>query len=77
MTPQQLVDHLDKHGIQRKNFAENLGVSEAAISFWLKQGWITYERQSHIQLELRGKLRASWDDVPEERRPVSHKERAA
>lgn len=74
MKPQELVDYLEAKGISRKSLTDRLGVTEQAISFWLKQGWITYERQCHIQLELpRSGLRASWDDVPEERRPIEAK----
>lgn len=70
MTPEQLVHHLDKNEIPRKDFAERLGVTEAAISFWLKQGWMTYERQCHAEKELRGKLKANWSDVPKDKRPA-------
>lgn len=69
MTPQQLVDHLDAHDISRSEFAAKLGVTPALISFWAREGWIVYERQCQIQLELKGKLRASWDDVPLAKRP--------
>lgn len=70
MTPHQLAKYLDKAGIHRKDFADRLGVTEAAISFWLRQGWMTYERQCSVQLELPASgLRASWNDVPKIRRP--------
>ena len=68
MTPQQLVNHLEKYEITQQEFARRLGVTPALISFWLRSGWISYERQCQIQLELRDKLRASWDDVPAEKR---------
>jgi predicted transcriptional regulator len=58
MTPQQLVDHLEARGISRKEFADRLGITESAISFWLREGWMAYDRQCHV------------DDVPAEKRPV-------
>lgn len=74
MKPQELVDYLEDKNISRRHFADRLGVTEQAIGFWLRQGWITYERQCHIQLELpRSGLRASWDNVPAARRPVEAK----
>ncbi len=70
MTPQQLVDYLDANKIPRGEFAARLGVTPALISYWLSEGWIVYERQCQIQVELKtSKLRASWDDVPQEKRP--------
>jgi hypothetical protein len=76
MTPQEVVDYLDKRGIERKDFAARLGITDAAIFFWLKKRFIPFDRQCHIQVELRGSgLRADWDDVPEDKRPVA--ERAA
>ena len=74
MTPQQLVAHLEKRRIPRKLFATRLGVTEQAISYWLQQGWIAFERQCHIEVELGGALKASWGHVPAEKRPS---ERAA
>lgn len=69
MKPQQLINHLEKRRIPRKTFAEKLGVTEQAISFWKQQGWISYERQCHIELELDGELKANWRDVPADKRP--------
>jgi transcriptional regulator with XRE-family HTH domain len=77
VTPQQLVEHLDQRGIQRREFADRLGVTEAAISYWLKQGWMTYERQCSVQIELGGALLASWNDVPEDKRPQHQPARLA
>lgn len=74
MKPQQLINHLEKRRIPRRAFADQLGVTEQAISFWIQQGWISYERQCHIELELDGALKANWRDVPADKRPV---ERAA
>ena len=71
MKPKEIVDYLEKRGMSRRDLADKLGVTEQAISFWLKQGWITYERQCHVQLELpRSGLVASWDDVPKDKRTV-------
>jgi transcriptional regulator with XRE-family HTH domain len=71
MTPQQLVDYLETRGIGRKEFADRLGVTESAISFWLREGYMAYDRQCHVEKELRGsKLRADWDDIPANKRPV-------
>lgn len=70
MTPQQLINHLVKRDIPRKTFAEQLGVTEQAISFWIQQGWISYERQCHIELELHGALKANWHHVPSDKRPA-------
>ena len=82
MTPQQLAKHLERAGVGRKEFCDRLGVTEASFSFWIKQGWLTYERQCHVENELakmgdagligeklRGGVRASWDDVPDDKRP--------
>ncbi|MDP2621581.1 MAG: hypothetical protein Q8P46_15655 [Hyphomicrobiales bacterium] len=75
MTPRQVVAYLERSGIPKKDLADRLGITESAVYFWLKQGWIAHERQCQIQLELRGSgLRANWDDVPDEKRPA---ERAA
>lgn len=77
MKPQEIVDYLEKRGLSRRYLADKLGVTEQAISFWLKQGWITYERQCHVQLELpRSGLVARWEDVPEDKRTIDE-ERAA
>jgi transcriptional regulator with XRE-family HTH domain len=69
MTPQQVLTHIEKQGIHRRQFAERLGITEQAISFWLSQGWISYDRQCHIEKELGGKLKANWSDVPNDKRP--------
>ena len=72
MTPQQVVDYLEKKGISRADFARTVNVTEAAISFWLRQGWMTHERQCQVQLALPGSgLRARWEDVPAEKRPAA------
>lgn len=71
MTPHQVVRYLEERRIARKDLADRLGVTEAAIYYWVKQGWIAFDRQCHIQVELRGSgLRASWDDVPHDKRPA-------
>lgn len=69
MTPKQLVNYLDSEGISKTEFAKRLNVTRAAIDFWISEKWIAYDRQCHIQVETRGKLRASWDDVPKDRQP--------
>lgn len=74
MTPKQLVTYLDAEDISRGEFAKRLNITRAAIDFWISEGFIAYDRQCHIQLETKGKLRASWDDVPKEKRPDIEKE---
>ncbi len=73
MKPQQAIDQFGGRGA----LAGVLGVSEAAVHLWVKQGWIPYDRQCHIQVEsaraghpIPG-LQASWDDVPDEKRKVA------
>lgn len=74
MKPRHLVSYLEKRRIPRKVFADRLGVTEQAISWWVQRGWIDFKRQCHIEVELAGDLKASWGDVPQEKRLV---ERAA
>lgn len=73
MTPQQVFGYLDSEGISRGDFAGRLGITEAAMSAWVRRGSIAYDRQCQIQIETRGKLKANWDDAPKDRR----EERAA
>ncbi len=69
MTPPQIVEFIESSGMDRATFAKRLRVTQAAISFWLQQGWLTFERQAHIQLEFPGSgLRAEWKDVPASKR---------
>lgn len=56
--------------MSRRDLADRLGVTEQAIGFWMRQGWMAYDRQCHVQVEFpRSGLRASWEDVPEDKRP--------
>lgn len=72
MKPRQLLDYVDDKGMSLQEVAKRLKVTSAAIYFWGKQGWIPYDRQCHIQLELpRSGLKASWDDVPASRRKAA------
>jgi hypothetical protein len=74
MTPQQVVDYLEKRGMPRKDLTARMGITEAAIYFWLNKGWIPFDRQCHLQVELRGSgLRASWADVPPAKRPATER----
>lgn len=83
MKPEELAQHLERVGVGRKEFCDRLGVTEASFSFWLKQGWMTYERQCHVQLELEKMVKggdiakkyddaitADWNDVPKDKRPA-------
>jgi DNA-binding transcriptional regulator YdaS (Cro superfamily) len=77
MTPQQPIDFFGS----RTKLAVALGVTETAVGQWVRQGWIPYDRQCHIQVESKrlpakdraGKepLFASWDDIPEDKRKVA------
>lgn len=77
MRPQQAIDFFGNRGV----LAGALGVTETAVGQWVRQGWIPYDRQCHIQIESKrlpakeraGKepLIASWDDVPEDKRKVA------
>lgn len=73
MTPQQVFDYLDTEGISRSDFSIRLGITEAAMSKWGRNGSIAYDRQCQIQLETKGKLKANWDHAAKDRR----EERAA
>jgi predicted transcriptional regulator len=74
MTPQQVFDYLDAEGISRSDFANKLGITQAAMSAWGRREAIAYDRQCQIEKETNSKLVASWDDAPKDRRP---EERAA
>lgn len=77
MRPQEPIDFFGSRG----KLADTLGVTETAVGQWVRQGWIPYDRQCHIQVESQklpraeriGKtpLVASWDDVPEDKRRVA------
>lgn len=68
MTPQQVFNYLDSKGISRGDFAGRLGITTAAMSRWAKNDAIAYDRQCQIEKETGGKLKAKWDDAPEDRR---------
>jgi transposase len=71
MTPKQVFDYLDEEGISRTEFAGRLGISLAAMSGWVKKGGIAYDRQCHIEKETKRKLKANWDDAPQDRRETA------
>jgi hypothetical protein len=80
MTPTQAIEYFGS----RTAVAEICNISETAVGYWVKQGWIHYDKQCLLEVEARraprkGKLRpvASWLDVPEERRPSAFEARVA
>lgn len=71
MVPQQAVAFFGSRG----ELAKVCDVTETAVGYWVKQGWIPYDKQCLIQVEAeraprKGKTRlvASWHDVPGEKR---------
>lgn len=72
MRPQEAIDFFGGRG----DLARVLGVTGTAVGYWVKQGWIQYDRQCQIQIESqkpehakgRKPLIASQKDVPQERR---------
>lgn len=70
VTPTQAVDFFETRG----KLARICNVTEAAVSHWMKQGWLPYDKQCLVQVESerstkKGRLVASWQDVPAEKRP--------
>lgn len=64
--------------MSRSDLAARLGVTPQAVGFWIKQGWMTFERQTHIQYEFpRSGLMPSWNDVPPSKRPAEEEEKRA
>lgn len=71
MTPQQAIDYFGS----RAEVARVCGITETAVGYWVKQGWIHYDKQCLLQVEAernprKGKRRivASESDIPEEKR---------
>ena len=71
MTPKQVLDYLDSESISRSEFARKLGITETAMSLWVKRGAIAYDRQCQIEKETKRKLTAHWDHAPKDRREVA------
>ena len=70
MKPSQAVDFFGDRG----QLALICNVTPTAIHHWVKQGWMPYDKQCLVQVESersvkKGRLVASWQDVPEEKRP--------
>lgn len=71
MVPQQAIDYFGSRG----ELAQVCAVTETAVGYWVKQGWIPYDKQCQIQVESerapkKGKKRivASWHDIPADKR---------
>lgn len=72
MRPQEPIDFFGG----RLALGKVLGVTDTAVGYWVKQGWIPYDRQCQIQVESqkpehakgREPLVASQEDVPHDRR---------
>ena len=66
MLPQQAVDHYGS----RQALATRCGVTPTSIWLWLKQGWIPYDKQTFLEHDSQGVLKADWMDLPTEKRPL-------
>lgn len=63
MTPQEAVEF---YGSQAK-VAREMGVSDAAVYLWIKNGGIPYDKQCQLQVATAGQLVARREDEPRAR----------
>ena len=73
MTPTQLITH---YGSQAA-VADAAELTDTAIGHWVKQGWIPYDKQDFFEHDSAGQLKASWLDLPAEKRPKHLREATA
>lgn len=75
MTPIQAISFFEG----RAGLASVCKVTETAVHYWVRQGFIPYDKQCLIQVEAerlprrksKGRLQASWHDIPAEKRPAA------
>lgn len=69
VTPNQAINFFG----DRNELAKICNVTPTAVHHWVKQGWMPYDKQCLVQVESersskKGRLVASWMDVPSEKR---------